>query len=263
MEITRQVSQALVTGSGTPAPEQPAPSNPPPVFAFDPRRLHDLTHIITPSFPMFPAFGAVERRQTQDLDTDGFFANSWQLSEHVGTHLDAPAHFIAGGQTAEHLPVDQFIAPAVVLDVSGRADHDHDFLLSVDDVCGWERTHGRIPAGALVLMHSGWSRHVHDPQQFLGFDGAGTMHFPGFSSEAAQFLTHERHVVGAGVDTLSVDGGGGGSAAAHIAFLGAGKWCLENVAHLEALPPVGAVVIVGALRLEGSSGSPVRMLASW
>ncbi|HZG41628.1 MAG TPA: cyclase family protein, partial [Longimicrobium sp.] len=159
------------------------------------------------------------------------------------------------------LPVGRFVAPLALVSIAERAARDEDALLTVDDLARWERRHGRIPAGAVVALHSGWEARLREPGRFLNADAAGVMHAPGFSREAAEFLVNERDVAGAATDTLSLDCGPSVTYDAHHVLLGAGRYGLENVASLDRVPPSGAVIVVGAPKHAGGTGGPARLLA--
>ena len=135
--------------------------------------------------------------------------------------------------------------------------------MTVADIELWERRHGRIPEHAAVMMASGWDRRINDAKTFVNADASGAMHFPGFSAEAALFLARSRQVSGIGVDTLSLDPGLDVTYAAHKAWLATGKWGVELVANLGQVPPVGATVFVGAAKVTGATGGPVRLIAVW
>jgi kynurenine formamidase len=183
------------------------------------------------------------------------------FDEHTGTHVDAPSHFVAGAVSADRLPVDRLIAPLAVISLVDRASREPDTLVSVDDLLDWEKRHGRLPAGALVAMHSGWDDRVMNIDRFLNRDAKGTMHMPGFSEQAVRFLVGERDISGVGVDTLSLDAGAAQKFVAHVAVLGAGKFGVELMANLGRVPPSGATVIVGAPKHVGGTGGPARVLA--
>jgi kynurenine formamidase len=225
------------------------------------RDVHDLTHVFSPTTPVFPAFKPIQIRPRFSIARDGFFANEITFDEHTGTHMDAPAHFVAGSATSDRLPVEKFFAPLAVVSIADRAAKNADALVSVDDVLAWEKQHGRLPAGAFVAMHSGWDNRVGNPEGFLNKDAKGTMHAPGFSEEVARFLVEERDIVGAGVDTLSLDGASVSKFVAHLALLGAGKYGVELLANLATVPPSGAMIIVGAPKHDGASGGPARVYA--
>lgn len=225
------------------------------------RDVHDLTHTFSPKTPVFPAFKPIQIRPKFSSAKDGFFANEITFDEHTGTHMDAPVHFVAGAQTADKLPADKFFAPLAVISIEARAAKNADALLTVDDVLEWEKRHGRLPAGAFVAMYSGWGSRVSNAERFLNKDSKGTMHAPGFSEDVAKFLVKERDIVGAGVDTLSLDPASAEKFVAHLALLGAGKYGVELLANLNAVPPSGATIIVGAPKHEGASGGPCRVYA--
>jgi kynurenine formamidase len=225
------------------------------------RTVYDLTHTFSPQIPVFPAFKPVQIRQRFTIAKDGFFANEITFDEHTGTHLDAPIHFVADRPSADRLAPDRFFAPLAVVSIETRAAKDSDAVVTVDDVLAWERRHGRLPSGAFVAMHSGWDARIGDANRFLNKDAQGTMHAPGFSEEAARFLAQERDIVGAGVDTLSLDVASAQKFVAHLALLGAGKYAVELMANLATVPPSGATLIVGGPKHQGASGGPVRVFA--
>ena len=225
------------------------------------RDVHDLTHTFSPRTPVFPSFKPVQIRPKFSIAKDGFFANEITFDEHTGTHMDGPVHFVANATTADTLPAERFFAPLAVVSIADRAAKNADTLVTVDDLLAWEKRHGRLPAGAFVAMHAGWDARVGNADRFLNRDAKGTMHAPGFSEEAARFLVTERDIVGAGVDTLSLDAASAQKFVAHLALLGAGKYGVELLANLGAVPPAGATIIIGGPKHEGASGGPARVYA--
>jgi kynurenine formamidase len=184
---------------------------------------------------------------------------------HNGTHMDAPNHYIEGGRAMDGYDARELIAPAAVIDIRERAARDRDTQLRVEDITTCEIRHGRLPARAAVFMYSGWDRKANgDPKAFVGLDASGATHFPTLSPEAVDFLVRQRDIVGIGVDTLSFDQvEHTQKAAAHKILLGANKWGIECAAHLDAIPSVGATIFAGALKVEGASASPIRLIATW
>ena len=265
-EVVRSVAaDALDAGSapgggGAPWDDAPELAVPPEALARL-RRVRDLTHALTPDFPVFPGYPPFRARSLATVEEDGYACAELRFVEHAGTHLDAPAHFAAGGATADALPAASLVAPLVVVSLVERAARDHDAAVAVDDLLEWERRHGRIPRGAVVAMHSGWEARLAEPGRFLNADAAGTLHSPGWGAEAARFLVEERDVAGAASDTLSLDVGASTGYEAHRVFLPAGKYGLENVANLGRVPPAGAVLVVGGPRHAGATGGPARLLA--
>ena len=224
-------------------------------------RVHDLTHALTPDTPVFPGVSPIQVTPRLTVEENGIFSNQVTFTEHSGTHLDAPAHFAAGGHTTDQMPARQFFAPLAVVSIADRAARDPDTGVTVDDIVGWERAHGQLPPGAFVAMDSGWDQRAGDSKAFANQDAQDVMHFPGFTVEAAEFLTSEREIVGVGVDTLSLDLGMVTGYPAHLVFLPAGLYGLEVIANLGDVPPAGATIIVGAPKHGGGSGGPARVFA--
>lgn len=221
----------------------------------------DLTHVMTPDMPVWPGNEPFNAEVIKTHEDDGFYAQSLSFWEHTGTHLDGPAHFVDGGETAEFLPVENFVAPLVVIDISVRANDDFDATVMVEDIEEWESTNGPIPDRAFIAMHSGWAARINDPKAFVNLDDEGIQHYPGFHPDVTTMLVEERNVVGIGVDTLSLDPGNSTDFGSHIAVLGAGRYGVEGLANLDRVPAVGGTIVVGAPKHLNASGGPSRVIA--
>ena len=223
----------------------------------------DLTHSLASAGPFWPnPEGNPFRHEVIRAHPSGAASMArYSTPEHHGTHLDAPIHSADGQPSVDQLAPADLFGPAAVVDVSSRCATEPDYQLSRQDLLDWEDRHGRLPQGAIVLMFTGWSRKWEAPAAYRNQDGAGQMHFPGFSEEASRFLMEERAIAGIGIDTLSVDAA---TAAfdTHRTVNGAGKFHLENVANLHLLPEVGAYLIVAPIKIEGGSGGQVRIFAA-
>ena len=231
-------------------------------------RAVDLTHALnaqTLYWPTSPSSFALERLAFGPTPGGWFYAaNAFSAPEHGGTHLDAPIHFAEGRRTVDQLPVQQLMAPAAVIDVSAKAAADPDYRLTPDDVLAWERTHGRIAPGTIVLLRTGWSARWPDRKAYLGDDtpnDASKLHFPSFGAEAARLLVEERRVGALGADVASIDYGQSTDFLVHRIAAAADVPGLENLTALDRLPPTGAVVIALPIKIEGGSGGPVRVVA--
>jgi kynurenine formamidase len=134
-------------------------------------------------------------------------------------------------------------------------------MLTLKDIQEWESTYGRIPDGAVVLLHTDWGRFWNNYSRYMNQDAMGKLHFPSYSGEAARFLIHDRKAKGVGIDNLSIDSGIPKDFAVHHVVNKAGRYGLENVARLEKLPPRGFFLIVAPIRIEAGSGGPTRILA--
>jgi kynurenine formamidase len=195
-----------------------------------------------------------------------WYWNSFEGGEHVGTHFDAPIHWVTGqgNDDVSTVPPRNLVGPATVLDMSERVAADPEFLLSVDDVKAFEKLHGPLPDGGWLLYRTGWDARAQDQQAFINADDTGS-HTPGVSVECAKWLAEEAPIVGFGVETVGTDAGAAHSFEppfpCHSYLLGANKYGLTQLANLSQLPPTGAVLIVAPLKIVNGSGSPVRVLA--
>ena len=197
----------------------------------------------------------------------GYFYSSFAVCtpEHGGTHLDAPIHFAANGVTAESIPLRQLIAPAAVIDVSAQAAANADYRLTVADIDAWERSHGPIERGTIVLLHTGWGARYPDRKKYFGDDtpnATDNLHFPSYGDDAARLLVTDRGVAALGVDTASIDYGQSRDFMVHRIANGANVPGLENIANLGRLPARGAWVFALPMKIAGGSGGPLRIVGA-
>jgi kynurenine formamidase len=232
-------------------------------------RWVDLTHELAEDSPFWPtAEGFKHEVASYGQTPGGWFYSSYNLtlSEHGGTHLDAPIHFAAGRQTTDQVPLDRLIGPAAVIDVSAASAANRDYRFTVADVEKWERANGRLPDGAILLFHTGLSKYWPDRKTYMGTDERGPeavakLHFPGLSEELARFLVEQRKVAAVGLDTPSLDYGQSKDFIVHRILLGANIPGFENVADLHLLPPKGATVVALPVKIKDGSGGPLRIVA--
>lgn len=189
-----------------------------------------------------------------------------KTGEHIGTHIDAPIHWISGreGKDVSQLDPSRLVGPAVVLDFCAQAEADPDFLIEVEHLVAWQETHGAFPANAWLLFRTGWDQYDHDEQAFLNLDENGS-HTPGFTAECARWIAEELDISGIGVETVGIDAG---NAAAleppfpmHYFLLGADKYGITSLKNLAKLPAHGAMIVVAPLPIVGGTGAPARVLA--
>ncbi|MDQ6789766.1 MAG: cyclase family protein [Candidatus Dormibacteraeota bacterium] len=237
-------------------------------------RVVDLTEPLserTPILQLPPPFVNTPGWKTHELsryDERGpaWYWNWFEGGEHVGTHLDAPNHWITGRDREDvaSLPVERLIGPAVVIDKSVEAGRDPDYLLRIEDVRSFEAEHGALPPGSWLLYRTGWDARAEDAAAFLNASETGP-HTPGIEPECARWLAEESPIVGIGVETVGTDAGAAHSFEpafpCHNFLLGAGKYGLTQLANLAQLPPAGALLVVLPLKLVGGSGSPCRAIA--
>lgn len=223
----------------------------------------DLTYVLNAKNAYWPGPGYEPFKLTTiaTIEKDGVLSKVFSMPEHLGTHIDAPNHFETNQPDLSQVSPQDFFAPGIVIDISARAEVDSDTMLTVADVKDWEAEHGRIPDKAIVLLHTGWGRFWNNYARYKNQDAMGKLHFPAYSGEAAEFLVRQRHVRGLGIDNLSIDRGISKDFAVHHIVNAAGRYGLENVAHLDRLPAKGFFLIVAPIRIEAGSGGPTRILA--
>jgi len=196
-----------------------------------------------------------------------YASNEYSASEHGGTHADAPIHFAQNGRTMDQIPLQEWIGPAVKIDVSAKCEQNRDYLLSIEDIEDWEKKYGRIPDGAWVIMYTGiGTKYYPDKLKVLGTDKEGEaalpeLSFPGFSTEAVQFLLEKNNITGIAIDTPSIDCGKCVMFEVHQILFAANKLALENIANCDKLPPSGAMLFVIPMLIKDGTGAPARVFA--
>ena len=228
----------------------------------------DLSHAYGPStvfWPTSPKKFELEKLASGKTEGGYFYAaNLFSMPEHGGTHLDAPFHFSESGLTTERIPLEQLVAPAVVIDVTASAAANRDYRATRDDVLRFEKANGPIARGTIVLLRTGWSRHWPNAKAYLGDDTPGDaskLSFPSFSEDAARLLVDERAAAAIGVDTASIDYGRSTDFMVHRVAAAKNVPGLENLTNLDRLPPRGALVVALPMKIEGGSGAPLRAIA--
>jgi kynurenine formamidase len=225
----------------------------------------------TPLLQLPEQFGQTARFELEQIsryDDAGpaWYWNNFHTGEHTGTHFDAPIHWITGqgGEDVASVPASRLVGAAAVLDFSAEVAENPDFLVEIDHIKAWEKQHGSLPDRGWLLVRTGWDARAHSQDEFLNADEDGP-HTPGLSAECAQWVAQESPVIGMGVETVGSDAGAAATFdpmfPCHSFMHGAGKYGLTQLRNLDRLPPTGAVLIAGPLRIVNGSGSPARVLA--
>ena len=229
----------------------------------------DLTHEFsedTISHPRGQPF--VHTPSVVGMTRGGFYMATYNYSgsEHVGTHLDAPAHFHEGGKSIEQLPLEQIIGEAIVVDVKGKVAADQEYLVTVDDILAWEKANGMVPDNSIVLFNTGLANVWPDKIKYSGTDkkgneGAAELKNPGIHADAATFLAKNRTIKAVGIDSGSFDNARQPDRRCHQILFEHGIPGIENMANLDALPAKGAYLIGLPMKIKGGSGAPIRVIA--
>jgi isatin hydrolase len=220
---------------------------------------------LPPHWPNTPHFSLHEISRYDDRGPFWYW-NWFETGEHTGTHFDAPIHWASGKDlpdgSVDTIPPERFVGPACVIDVAKEAQSNPDFLLTPERVQEWEREHGQIPAGAWVLLRTGWANRT--GEAYLNVDKSGS-HTPGWSCACSLFLAEQRDTLGVGVETVGTDAGQAATFdppfCNHFTMHGHGKFGLASLCNLDQLPATGSIVIAAPLKITNGSGSPIRAIA--
>jgi kynurenine formamidase len=251
----------------TPTASEPRPAAAP--AAFPSGAVVDLSHAFDAETVYWPTAETFKLEKDFEGVTDkGYFyaANRFSTAEHGGTHIDAPVHFAEGRHTVDQIPLEQLMGRAVLLDVSGKCERDADYQVTAADFEAWEREHGRLPEGAIVILRTGFGRRWPDRKTYMGTDARGAaavadLHFPGLHPEAARWLVSNRAVKAVGLDTPSIDYGQSTLFESHRVLFERNIPAFENLANLDQLPATGFHVIALPMKIKGGSGGPLRIVA--
>lgn len=232
-------------------------------------RIVDLSYPFDSSTVYWPT------AETFHLQTDfegtspaGFYYSAYRYSaaEHGGTHIDAPVHFAKGRHSVDEIPLERLMAPAIVIDVTKQCENNRDYRVTAADFINWEQRNGRIAAGTIVFLRTGFGKFYPNRKKYLGTDARGAaavpdLHFPGLDPEGARWLTRNRQINAIGLDTASIDHGQSTHYESHRILFDKNIPAFENVANLDKLPIKGFSVIALPMKIKGGSGGPLRIVA--
>jgi kynurenine formamidase len=230
-------------------------------------RYIDLTHTITPNQPVWKGFGPATFKPTVDPTTgvpytyakDGFEATAYTLAtDQFGTQFDPPAHWAPEQAAIDEIPASYAVRPLVVINTVAAVKKDPKDFLTVAEVKAWERKHGRIPEGSVVMVRSDWSkRWTTDPEKAKALAADGN--FPSVALATLKFLHLKRHILFHGHEPLDTDS---------TPTLEGEYWLMhhgyaqaEGVDNLQGVPSTGCLVSFGSPKFKGGLGGYARYVA--
>jgi len=202
--------------------------------------VHDISIVLGRESVSWPGDPPYQRDMVASL-AKGDLSNvsHFSMTTHVGTHVDAPAHFLAGGKGLESYPAGDFILPAVVADAGDAKTIGPEIVAAADP-----------PAGGAILFRTSNSATGRIASGEFFRDGAH------LSEDAAQAcLEHGVNLVG--IDYFTIDAFGTKTFPVHNRLMAAGVLILETV-NLRDVQPGSYTLICLPLRLAGAEASPVR-----
>jgi kynurenine formamidase len=224
------------------------------------RKVIDLSHIITPTIPVWPHDPPVEFEVVASQEKDGYYLRRFSIGEHSATHMNAPNSFHPDAIGIDGYQAESLVRPAVVIDLRAQTRDNPDYVIGIQDIETWERDHGRIDQGSVVLFYTGWQALWNDPKGFFNEDTNG-LHFPGVGASTTKFLLEQRQIAGVGIDTHGIDPGQDSVFATNSQVLAKNGIVLECLTNLDQLPAKGTTLVIGVLRLKEGSGSPASVMA--
>jgi len=242
----------------SPPPQRPA------------KRVIDLSYPFDATTVYWPTAESFQLETDFEGTTEqGYFysAYRYRAAEHGGTHLDAPVHFAKGRLSIDQIPLEQLMGPGVLIDVTRQCAANADYLVGISDIQNWEKRYGRIPAGSIVLLRTGFGKYYPDRKKYLGTDERGAaavpkLHFPGLDPKAATWFTQNRSIKAIGLDTASIDFGQSTLFESHRILFDKNIPAFENVANLDQLPVKGFSIVALPMKIKGGSGGPLRIVAT-
>ena len=208
-------------------------------------RVLDLTHAFDNGMPVFPGLPDPSFEHIAQVEEDGYAMTRYAMLNHIGTHVDAPAHQIAGGDTLDEIGLERLVTDAVRIDVSHRAPHGP---VPLDEL---QPELERVRAGDIVLFYSDNARNYGGDAYWTGWS------YP--DAEASRALI-ERGISAIGFDGPSADPVDSTTFDLHRIWLSAGRMILENVNNLDQLPD-RAQVVVAPMKVARANGAPTRVFA--
>lgn len=221
-----------------------------------PYRLVDLTHVIHSQIPTWNQVCGFSMTRDSDYDK-GALVHAISCQAGIGTHIDAPVHFVPGAKSVADIPIVDLVLPLVVIDVSEKISASYN--ITELDILEYEQANGEIDHGSFVIGLTGWSKYWESPDQYRNVNEQGKLEIPGFSIESAEYLL-SKNVAGIGIDTLSPDGGNLDFPVHHL-FLGANKFIVENLTNVDMVPAKGAHILILPMKMKDVSEAPARVVA--
>jgi len=205
----------------------------------------DLTHAFRNGMPVFPGLPQPAFDPIAKVEEDGYAMTSYTMLNHIGTHVDAPAHQIAGGDTLDEIGLERLVTDALTIDVSHRDPHGAIPLAELEPHLD------KVRPGDIVLLYSDNARNYGSEAYWTGWS------YP--DADASRALI-ERGISAIGFDGPSADPVDSTTFDLHRIWLGAGRMILENVSNLDQLPE-RVQIVVAPMKVAAANGAPARIFA--
>ncbi|MCA0172183.1 cyclase family protein [Bacillus sp. RAR_GA_16] len=209
------------------------------------KQIIDLSIPITLETPIYPGDPKPDIHPAAELDKDGYQVTQLNIGSHTGTHVDAPFHFQKEGERIDQSSLTKFMAPGLVIDVTGKEPGEEIRMSDVEDQIE------HVAPGTIVLFHTGWSKHAGSETYF---------NHPYLSVTIINDLL-KKGVTTFFIDALNVDPPDGTAFPVHEAITSVNGIIGENFCNFDKIEFENPLIIALPLKLEGLDGSPVRAVA--
>lgn len=225
----------------------------------------NLTHEITKDMAIYQAFNPLKERVLTTLEETGSDNREYTLGTSHGTHIDAPAHFMAGGRLLSDIPQKERYLPLYVLRLEEKVAQNPGYAVTTEDIKAFEDRNGAIPEGAFVAFSSGWYHRIGSQEAFTNTDENGVEITPGWSVDALKYLSRERKITAIGHETLNTDAGPeaaiAGDLVAQRFWLNENKYQVEVMANLDQLPEIGSFIMINVPHIKDAVAFPAEVIA--
>ncbi len=207
------------------------------------KKIIDLTHLIEPDMPVFPGTEPPIFIPANTIEKDGFAEKRISFFSHTGTHVDSPAHMLAGGKTLDNYDVSTFVGQAFLLDATDCPGG----YINLEQLLPFKE---QIQNSNLLVIRTGWSKYWGKESYFEGF--------PALTPESAEWIVAQG-IRGIGIDAISIDQMGLDFPVHNILFA-SGVLVIENLTNLDLLEQEFTFIYL-PLKIIDADGAPARAIA--
>lgn len=207
-------------------------------------RIIDLSHPITDGMPVYPGDPEVHFKLVHAIREGGYNVSEFCMGAHAGTHVDTPHHCMHTDRAVQSISLDSVVGWADVLDL-GELPPKYDITAADLDRCG-----SRVQPGARVLLKTGWSKRLHEPDFFTEYPGVTQGAVAWLSARSVRLLGLEQPSVHT-EDHLEV----------HKLLLSEGVVLVETLTNLDKITQERVFLVALPLNLVGLEGAPMRVVA--
>ena len=209
----------------------------------------DLTLTISKTIPNFPGSPKPQFILWSGIKNDGYNLELLFFSSHIGTHIDAPYHFVKGGLKIHQIPLNRLMGKAILIKLKKTKNKPITKL----DIISFEKKNGKIPNTSSIFFSTTWQKNLNQSNYFT--------ENPGLTFSSAKYLA-SKQINLIGIDSPSIDLGKDESYSAHHILLKNNILIVENLSNLNKISSKEFNFTILPLKIKNATGSPVRAVAS-